>query len=131
MCSVARATVEPPTNTGSSSATGVSTPVRPTCTAMPSTRVETRSGSYLKATAQRGALAVEPSRRRRSMRSIFTTTPSVSKSSSRRFSRHSSMNAATASSPAQRRQASCTGKPQRANASRLSACVPNSAPSAT
>ena len=34
LCSVARATVEPCTKTGSSSATGVSTPVRPTWTVM-------------------------------------------------------------------------------------------------
>ena len=34
LCSVAREIVEPCTKTGSSSATGVSTPVRPTCTVM-------------------------------------------------------------------------------------------------
>ena len=39
LCSVARETVEPCTKTGSSSATGVSTPVRPTCTVMSRRRV--------------------------------------------------------------------------------------------
>ena len=36
LCSVALVTVTPPTNTGSSRATGVIAPVRPTCTSMPS-----------------------------------------------------------------------------------------------
>ena len=39
LCSVALVTVTPPTNTGASLATGVSLPVRPTCTSMPSTVV--------------------------------------------------------------------------------------------
>ena len=34
LCSVARLTVVPPMKTGASSATGVSLPVRPTCTVM-------------------------------------------------------------------------------------------------
>ena len=34
LCSVARLTVVPPMKTGVSSATGVSLPVRPTCTVM-------------------------------------------------------------------------------------------------
>ena len=45
--SVARATVLPATKTGSNSATGVSTPLRPTWTVMSSRRVRACSGSYL------------------------------------------------------------------------------------
>ena len=52
--------VEPATDTGSSSATGVSTPVRPTCTVIAFSRVSARSGSYLYAAAQRGLFAVAP-----------------------------------------------------------------------
>ncbi len=47
LCSVALATVLPATRTGSSSATGVRTPLRPTCTVMSSRRVRACSGSYL------------------------------------------------------------------------------------
>ena len=62
LCKVARLTVDPLTRTGSSAATGVSTPVRPTCTRMSCNLVCTRSASYLKAMAQRGDLAVNPRR---------------------------------------------------------------------
>ena len=58
LCSVARATVEPATTTGSISATGVSLPVRPTCTAMSRRSVVFSSGGNLNAMAQRGARAV-------------------------------------------------------------------------
>ena len=58
LCSVARATVEPATTTGSSSATGVSLPVRPTCTVISRNSVVFSSGGNLNATAQRGARAV-------------------------------------------------------------------------
>src|SRR5438067_8412220 len=47
-------TVTPPTCTGSSSATGVSTPVRPTDGKMFTIRVVAWRGLNLKATAQRG-----------------------------------------------------------------------------
>jgi hypothetical protein len=47
LCSVACATVEPATLTGSSTANGVTRPVRPTLTAMSSSLVLTSSGGYL------------------------------------------------------------------------------------
>ena len=58
LCSVARATVDPATSTGSISATGVSLPVRPTCTVMSRKSVVFSSGGNLNAMAQRGARAV-------------------------------------------------------------------------
>ena len=76
--SVARATMAPPSRTGSTSATGVSRPVRPTEAQMRVTRVASSCGGYLKATAQRGVLEAAPRRRRRSRSSTFTTMPSVS-----------------------------------------------------
>ena len=53
----------PATLTGSSTANGVTRPVRPTLTRMSSSLVVTSSGGYLKAIAQRGARLVDPSRR--------------------------------------------------------------------
>ena len=61
LCSVARETVTPLIVTGLRCATGVSAPVRPTCTSIPSTTVDCWRGGNLKAMAQRGAFAVQPS----------------------------------------------------------------------
>ncbi len=61
LCSVALVTVTPPTNTGASRATGVSAPVRPTCTSMPSTSVAISSAGNLCASANRGARDTKPS----------------------------------------------------------------------
>ena len=47
LCSVARATVTPPSSTGSISATGVTTPVRPTLGTIDSTRVTSLRGGNL------------------------------------------------------------------------------------
>ena len=47
LCSVVRDTVEPATYTGFNTATGVTRPVRPTCTVMSSSSVLTSSGGYL------------------------------------------------------------------------------------
>ena len=47
LCRVVRATVEPATCTGFRMATGVTRPVRPTCTVMSSSSVLTSSGGYL------------------------------------------------------------------------------------
>ena len=47
LCSVAIDTVEPATRTGSMTPNGVTRPVRPTFTSMPSSRVLTSSGGYL------------------------------------------------------------------------------------
>ena len=75
---VALDTVAPPSRTGVTSTTGVSTPVRPTEAQMRSTRVVSSWGGYLKATAQRGNLLAAPSRFCRSRSFTFTTRPSVS-----------------------------------------------------
>ena len=61
MCSVARDTVVPASRTGSSTALGVKTPVRPTEMMISLSSVCLTSGGYLYAAAQRGNLAVEPS----------------------------------------------------------------------
>ena len=74
---MARATVEPDSSTGLSSATGVSTPVRPTCTMMFSRAVSFCSGGNLYAAAQRGARAVAPRASRVAMELILMTAPSV------------------------------------------------------
>ncbi len=58
--SVALETVTPPTATGTSLATGVRTPVLPTCTSMACNTVMACSAGNLKATAKRGDLAVKP-----------------------------------------------------------------------
>ncbi len=55
LCSVALLTVVPPTNTGSSLATGVSLPVRPTWMSMSRSSVICSCAGYLCATAQRGS----------------------------------------------------------------------------
>jgi hypothetical protein len=86
LCSVALVTVTPPTKMGSSTAYGVTRPVRPTFTGMSSSRVVAVSGGYLNAIAQRGARLVEPSRRWTATSSTFTTTPSISCSTSWRCS---------------------------------------------
>ena len=84
--SVAAETVVPARRTGSTITFGVKTPVRPTCTTISSTRLSFFSGGYLKATAQRGALAVLPSSRRWERELILMTAPSISKGSSPRCS---------------------------------------------
>ena len=78
LCSDALDTVTPPTSTGLSSATGVSTPVRPTDTKILSMRVTSLRGSNLKAIAHLGWCEVLPSTIRGTSESSFTTTPSIS-----------------------------------------------------
>ena len=85
LCSVAIEIVEPARNTGSSTAYGVTAPVRPTFTSIFSSVVCACCAGNLNAVAQRGNLAVVPSRSRSARSSTLTTTPSVSNSSSRRF----------------------------------------------
>ena len=63
LCSVALLTVVPPTKTGSSLATGVSLPVRPTWISMRSSLVTCSCAGYLCATAQRGSRDTKPSSR--------------------------------------------------------------------
>ena len=68
-CAASRgATTTPPTVTGSSMATGVSAPVRPTWIAMSRSHVSACSAGNLCAIAQRGARPTKPSRRCRSSR---------------------------------------------------------------
>ena len=86
LCSVARDTVVPASRTGSSTALGVSTPVRPTEMTMSFKSVCLTSGGYLYAAAQRGNLAVEPRAARCANELTLTTAPSISKSSSPRVS---------------------------------------------
>ena len=89
LCSVAIETVVPPTKIGSSTANGVTAPVRPTLTAISFSSVVFCSAGNLNATAQRGNLLVVPSLRRRSSASTLMTTPSVSKPRLARLSAHS------------------------------------------
>ena len=78
LCSVALPTVAPPSSTGGSSvATGVSAPVRPTCTSTPASVVTAVSAGNLCATAHRGARASEPSLLRKPASSTLYTTPSM------------------------------------------------------
>jgi hypothetical protein len=78
LCNVATPTVEPPTNTGSSTANGVARPVRPIETWMSRSKVVRSSGGNLYAIAQRGARDVVPNRARCATSSTLTTTPSIS-----------------------------------------------------
>ena len=82
LCRVALVTVTPPTKTGSSTANGVTRPVRPTLTWMSSSLVVAVSAGYLYAIAHRGARLVEPSRPCSATLSTLTTTPSISCSTS-------------------------------------------------
>jgi hypothetical protein len=85
---VALLTVTPPIWIGSSIANGTMFPVRPTLTAIRSSFVTAVVGANLKAIAQRGSRPTTPSASATSYSSIFTTTPSISKSSSSRRSSH-------------------------------------------
>ena len=76
--SVAIPTVEPPTNTGSSTANGVARPVRPMLTMMFLSTVVFSSGGNLNAIAQRGARLVVPISVALGELSTFTTAPSIS-----------------------------------------------------
>lgn len=76
--SVARDTTLPPSGTGSSTATGVSVPVRPTCTRISRTTEMASREGYLSASAQRTLRDVQPSRSWAASESTFTTRPSVS-----------------------------------------------------
>jgi hypothetical protein len=78
LCSVAIDTVLPLTTTGSSTAKGVTRPVRPTDTMMSRSSVWRSSGANLYATAHRGAREVKPRTSRWARSSTLTTTPSIS-----------------------------------------------------
>ena len=71
LCKVAFCTTTPPTVTGSSLATGVSAPVRPTWISMSRTTVVAFSAGNLCAIAQRGLRETKPSRSCQSSRSTL------------------------------------------------------------
>ena len=71
LCRLALDTTTPPTVTGSSLATGVSAPVRPTWMSMSRRMVRAFSAGNLWATAQRGARLTVPSRCCQSSRSTL------------------------------------------------------------
>ncbi len=60
LASVARVTVVPPTNTGSSTATGATLPILPTSQTTSASLVVRSSAAYLKASAPRGELERVP-----------------------------------------------------------------------
>ena len=79
LCSVARLTVVPPMETGFSAATGVSLPVRPTCTMMSSIWVIPDARRILVGNRPARSLAGEAKLVVAcAVRSTFTTTPSIS-----------------------------------------------------
>ncbi len=81
-------TVTPPTRTGRSFATGVSAPVRPTCTSIASTTVVSCCGGNLKAIAQRGERGRLPISCCHAMRFTLKTVPSTSIGSCSRAREH-------------------------------------------
>ena len=78
LCRVARRTVTPPSATGSSSATGVSAPVRLTWNSTPRNWVRAVGAGNLCAAMPCGARASRPSARSRSRSLTLYTTPSIS-----------------------------------------------------
>jgi len=131
LCRVARLTVEPSRSTGSNSATGVSAPVRPTWTAMCSTRVVACRAGYLYATAQRGILAVAPRRACSAAALTLTTTPSISKGRSGIRPRTSSMNASSSARSAHSRTSGLVLNPWRSSQCRVSKWVVSGAAPST
>ena len=125
LCSVAIEIVLPASLTGSSTAYGVTAPVRPTFTSIAFSVVVACCAGNLNAVAQRGNFAVAPSVSRSARSSTLMTTPSVSNSSACRLSPHSAQNATTSSMFAQRRQCDSTGSPHDASAVSVSACAPS------
>ncbi|MNC12186.1 hypothetical protein D3C75_599000 [compost metagenome] len=79
LCKVALLTSTPATCTGSSRATGVMAPVRPTWNSTSRTKVICSWAGNLNAVAQRGARATKPSVSCRASESTLITTPSISK----------------------------------------------------
>ncbi len=78
LCRVERLIVVPESLTGSSTATGVRAPVRPTWMMMSSTLVVAWRAGNLKEMAQRGNLAVTPRASRSAAELTLTTIPSAS-----------------------------------------------------
>src|SRR5262249_56403357 len=125
--SVDRLTVTPPTCTGSSTATGVSVPVLPTCTIMSFTNVCSCLAGYLNAIAHRGDFDVKPSSFCMPIEFTFTTTPSISYGNFSRLASHASQYFTTASIPSQHFQSSEARNLNCFSASRDSECLGNAA----
>jgi hypothetical protein len=121
-------TVTPPTATGSRSATGLTTPVRPTLTTPLRRVVAPRAGNF-HATAQRGERLRMPSRSCSAVSSTLTTTPSISNGSVSRATSTLRKCATTASRPATPTLHSLTGKPQPRSSARASVCEATARPS--
>src|SRR5256885_7657039 len=118
-----RLTVTPPTCPGSSTATGVSVPVRPTCTIMSFTTVCSCRAGYLYAIAHRGDFDVNPSSFCTAIEFTFTTTPSISYGNFSRFVSQDSQYFTTASIPSHSFQSSEGRNLNCFNASRDSECL--------
>src|SRR5215475_7506970 len=129
--SVDRLTVTPPTCTGSSTATGVSVPVLPTCTIMSFTTVVSCRAGYLNAIAHRGDFDVNPSSFCMPIEFTFNTTPSISYGSFSRFASHDSQYFTTASIPSQHFQSSDARNLNCLSASREFECLGNAGLSPT
>ena len=129
LCNVARLTVLPLTNTGSSAATGVRIPVRPTWTLISSNFVSTRSAAYLYAIAHRGDLAVKPSCSRCTSASTLITAPSVSYRKSCRTRSSLRIASRIFSTESASHQSSCVGRPSFLNKGKTSEWRSTSAPS--
>ncbi len=114
LCRIARETVVPASSTGSNTAVGVSTPVRPTETSIFSSFDSFSSGGYLKATAQRGNLFVLPNASRWAKSSTFTTAPSMSYGSVPRSAPMASISRSTSSILQKRACRGDTGNPSEA-----------------
>ena len=123
LCSVALVTVTPPTKTGSRRATGVSAPVRPTCTSMSRSSVTASCAGYLCATAQRGSRVTKPSCCCSARELTLYTTPSMSKGSVSRSAPMRAWKSASPCAPCTTARCSHTGSPKAAITSSTSACV--------
>ncbi len=130
LCSVAYVIVTPPTNTGSSTANGVTFPVRPVWTSIERRIVVRSSGGNLYAIAHRGAWDVAPSRCCSSVWSTLITVPSISQSIEWRCSSQCRRNPFTPSIDSRSSVVGAAGSPAFAAQSRNPRCDANETPSA-
>ena len=114
---------EPARNTGSSTANGVTAPVRPTFTSILLSSVVFCSAGNLNAIAQRGNLLVAPERPALRDASTLMTTPSVSKSSDAALLLPLAQKATSCSMPRSAASAARPAVPTRAAARACRACV--------
>ena len=130
LCSVAYVIVTPPTSTGSSTANGVTLPVRPVCTSICFNRAVRSSGGNLYAIAHRGAWLVAPSSRCRSLWSTLITVPSISQSTECRFDSQWRRNSLTPSIDSRASVVGAAGSPASLAHSRKPRCESKRTPSA-